>query len=80
MIRPDTPTSTGYGHFRAAEQLLTPQPTDPEGTAFRYPTGDDLTAAQAHATLALAAATALAIPDECVGERLVAAWHEAGAW
>lgn len=56
MIRPDTPTSTGYGHFRAAEQLLTPQPTDPEGTAFRYPTGDDLTAAQAHATLALAAA------------------------
>lgn len=55
--------STGPDHFREAERLLAGRtlPATGDGTeTFWVPaTGDDIAAAQVHATLALAAATAL---------------------
>lgn len=70
---------TGPEHFRAAETLLTPKSTkgpwaDGSGDGHRPPTPDEVARATAHATLALAAATALTIPDDG-GYGLVPEWR-----
>ncbi|GII84574.1 hypothetical protein Ssi03_25640 [Sphaerisporangium siamense] len=61
---------TGPEHYREAEKLLA-QYGDPEFAAI------DLAAAQVHATLALAAATALARVDGDRASVTYNAWHEA---
>ncbi|MDH6610243.1 hypothetical protein M2164_005878 [Streptomyces sp. SAI-208] len=54
---------TGPEHYQEAERLLAESAVDgAEGTYFVRP--ENLAAAQAHATLALAAATALSAPVE----------------
>jgi hypothetical protein len=76
--------ATGPDHYRTAEALLQ-MASDYDGHHGR---ADDapyaheqylLAAAQVHATLALAAATALAIEAEGA-EPQIEAWHQAGAW
>lgn len=59
---------TGPEHYREAELLIS-LPADDRG----------LQIALVHATLALAATTAAAIPLEG-NEPIAQAWHEAGAW
>lgn len=69
---------TGPEHYQAAEKALR--------SAERWETGDEAdqrlagilaAKAQVHATLALAAATVEALPDDLAS---APAWHEAGAW
>ncbi|GAB2731486.1 hypothetical protein [Streptomyces bullii] len=60
---------TGPEHYREAERLLAGRtfPADPElriEERHRPPTAEEIAAAQVHATLALAAATAMGAPVE----------------
>ena len=82
---------TGPEHYKMAQEIVEAArlaaieaapnlDTLEQAAQYAANVASEVARAQVHATLALAAATALAIPDECVGERLVAAWHEAGAW
>lgn len=67
---------TGPEHYRAAEEdMAAMNGKSPEGVQAL------LARAQVHATLALAAATALCQPDErgYISADLYNAWHQAGA-
>jgi hypothetical protein len=76
---------TGPEHYREAESLLAGRhfPADPDtgDSAYTYPpTAEDIAAAQVHATLALAAATALSEPTRSAPRATIPewdAWHAA---
>jgi hypothetical protein len=77
---------TGPEHYREAERLLAGRPKSAEDRAAGIDGDDpwppnhmDLKAAHVHATLALAAATALGSFDRALSGKQRAAWHEAGA-
>ncbi|MEU8760701.1 hypothetical protein [Streptomyces sp. NPDC048659] len=67
---------TGPEHYREAERLLTEAGAEgPEGTYFVRPMS--LAAAQAHATFALAAATAGQLADRYIGDgEHITAWGQ----
>jgi hypothetical protein len=66
---------TGPEHYREAERLLARRPAHADGRPDRNPPWDiDVAQAQVHATLALAAATALI--DEKPRSGSFDAWHK----
>ena len=69
---------TGAEHYREAEQLIRPHPYPADSRILVVPAPDVLALAQVHATLALAAATALAQPDApSWADKTWAAWSAA---
>ncbi len=62
---------TGPEHYEKAQELLReyeePRPAGLFGGKVQHPTPDEIARAQVHATLALAAATALTIPVSAGG-------------
>jgi hypothetical protein len=78
-----TPTMTGPDHYRAAGELLALSAQASAGidpVQASYVT-QYLAAAQVHATLADAAATAALIPADGAGnDEIIVAWATAGAW
>ncbi|MFD9905602.1 hypothetical protein [Streptomyces sp. NPDC059063] len=69
---------TGPEHYREAERLLAAAIEDSHTTfEGRDPKADRAIAeAQVHATLALAAATALVTPSQRAAVRTIRAWHD----
>lgn len=72
----------GPSHYREAERLLTQaasESLDPAGAYFLADSAEDIAAAQVHATLALAAATAYPAVKAYIGEEQ-GLWSEQREW